>query len=154
MRILLLFAAAWLSGCAANPRGAPFALSAAPDKDQATVYVYRLRTPPILRTPYIEINRQAIASLPINSYTVIHLQPGTYDFRTSWGFMDGTMMNTGKKLALAANTVYYIEIVNDSNYMGTGIYHSALAVQKRTEPPPAIRDCSLVQAKPFDAQPH
>lgn len=145
LRILLV--AAWLSGCAANPKGAPFELAAAPEQNLATVYVYRLRTQPILRTPYIEINRQAIAALPINSYTVVHLRPGTYDFRTSWGYMDGPMMNTGKRLALAANTAYYVRI--DSVIGDIGAYQTTLAVQASTEPPPKIRDCSLIPAKPF-----
>lgn len=146
-RYLLLFIALLLTGCASNPRGAAFSPAAATGKDLATVYVYRLHTPPILRKPDIEINGKSVAALPTNSYTVVHLQPGSYDFKTSWGFMDGNMMNTGKRLRLAANTTYYIEVINDAGFIGTvGIYRSALAVQTLTEPPAAIRDCSLVQA--------
>jgi hypothetical protein len=91
MRFLLVLCALLLSACATLPSDAPpYARAPDPPAGLSNVYVYRLGAYPVLRSPMIRIDGNAILSAPERSYTVIPLEPGAHEFQLEWSWDTGT----------------------------------------------------------------
>lgn len=138
-----------LQGCATGPKG-PFFAPASPSAEAATVYVYRLDTPPYLRKPDVKINDVVVGELPTNSYTVVKLKPGNYTVKTNWNGtlslgLDGLILNADTALSVAAGKSYYVNLVGRLSVAGTAVgYGARIISEELAEPPGAIYLCAFI----------
>ncbi|MFY9260230.1 MAG: DUF2846 domain-containing protein [Gallionella sp.] len=139
-----------LTGCSTTPNKQAFMPATPSSPNMATVYIYRLSTPPYFLKPDIVINSKTVAELPTKTYTVVHLLAGTYEIKTKWDFSSGAILNRATTLTVAPKTVYYVEVFNEMDFI---IYHSSIITKALSEPPSAIQSCSLVSPLVVDIKP-
>ena len=146
LTIAPLALAIFVAGCASTPRGPQFV--AQPTRaEAATLYVFRLDTPPYARKPDIKINGTVVAELPTNSYFAVPLPPGKYEIKSDYGLLDNLMLSKSTAIAVSAGKSYYVEFTGRLGVYGTSVtYGAGITAVEAATPPERIRNCTLVKS--------
>jgi len=158
MNRLLAFAflalAALLSGCASAVRGSQFVQQPS-QTEAATLYVFRLDTPPYARKPDIRINGTIVAELPTNSYFTVSLQPGKYEIKSDYGLLDNLILSKSATITVMAGKAYFVEFTGKLGIYGTAVtYGAGITAVESPAAPDGIKNCALVKADAEQVQPH
>ncbi|MBE0621983.1 MAG: DUF2846 domain-containing protein [Burkholderiales bacterium] len=124
LRTFILPLLVFLSGCASVPSGPRF-FEVKNETDAAVAYVYRLHTPPYMRKPDIKVNNVVVGELPVDSYTVLKLKPGTYAIKTDWGLLDNLILSKSATLSVTAGKSYYVNFAGRVGVIGTTVTYGA-----------------------------
>ena len=74
---------------------------------KAELYIFRKATPPLAFNAYILVNDSKVASLPINSYTHLILEPGDYSISSKWPLL-AAIPKSSLTIKLERNKKYFI----------------------------------------------
>lgn len=145
--------AALLSGCASKVRGPQF-LQQPIQIEAATLYVFRLDTPPYARKPDIRINGAVVAELPTNSYFVVSLRPGKYDIKSDYGVLDNLILSKSATITVVAGKAYFVEFTRKLGIHGTAVtYGAGITATESQAVPAGVVNCALVKANAEQVQP-
>ncbi|MDB5842872.1 MAG: hypothetical protein JWP79_182 [Polaromonas sp.] len=158
MNRLLVFAflalATLLSGCASAVHGSQFVQQPI-QTEAATLYVFRLDTPPYARKPDIRINGTVVAELPTNSYFTVSLRPGKYQIKSDYGLLDNLILSKSTTIDVVAGKAYFVEFTGKLGMYGTAVtYGAGITAGESLSAPDSIKYCSFVKADAEQVQPH
>ena len=153
LAITLLAFATLLSGCASTPRGPQFVQQPSPT-EAATLYVFRLSTPPYARKPDIRINGIVVAELPTNSYFTVSVPPGKYEIKSDYGLLDNLFLSKSTIVNAMAGKSYFVEFTGKLGIYGTAVsYGAGIVAGESPVAPDGIKNCTLVKADAAQVQP-
>ncbi|MCZ2496155.1 DUF2846 domain-containing protein [Xylophilus sp. Kf1] len=151
--IKLLALTTLMTGCASAPRGPQF-IQQMSAPEVATLYVFRLQTPPYQRVPDVLINRKVVAELPTNSYFKVALQPGQYEIKSDYGLMDNLILSKSIMIIAAAGKSYFVEFTGKPGLIGgVVLYGAGINATESDVAPAGIINCTRVEANVQNVQP-
>ena len=116
-----------LVGCSASQEQQEFnsaMLQKSTPQGMSEVYILRKATPPMAFNTYIMVNGEKLASLPINSYTHLVLDPGEYNIESKWPILAATPKSS-ITLSLKANQKYFLNAKSSIQTLFLGAYSGA-----------------------------
>jgi hypothetical protein len=145
--------AVFLTSCASTPRGPQFVQQPS-QPSSATLYVFRLDTPPYARKPDIRINGTVVAELPTNSYFAVSLQPGKYEIKSDYGLIDNLILSKSTAISVSAGSSYFVEFTGRPGIYGTSVtYGAGITAVEASTPPERIRYCTQVRSDAGQVRP-
>lgn len=144
---------ALLSGCASAVRGSQFVQQPSKTK-AATLYVFRLDTPPHRRRLDIRINGTVVAELPTNSYFTVSLRPGEYKIKSDYGSLDDLILSKDTTINVVAEKAYFVEFVGKLGIYETVVtFGAGITAVESASAPDSIKNCTLVNSDAEQVQP-
>lgn len=142
-----------ITGCTSTPRGPQFVEQmSAPEA--ATLYVFRLQTPPYKRSPDVLINGIVVAELPTNSYFTVAIQPGKYEIKSDYGLLDNLVLSKSITIIAAAGKSYFVEFIGKPGLIGAAVlYGAGINAVESNVAPAGIKNCTRVEAGVQNVQP-
>jgi hypothetical protein len=153
LAITFIVLATFLSGCASTARGPQFVQQQS-QSEAATLYVFRLQTPPYARKPDIRINGTVVAELPTDSYFAVSLRPGKYEIRSDYGLLDNLILGKSTTITAESGKSYFVEFTGKLGIYGTVVsYGAGITAAESPAAPEGIKNCALVKADAQQVQP-
>ena len=139
--ILLLI----VTGCATPQLGELFSDAPSPPNNHALVYVYRVHSPPYLRTPALYVDGIKAVGIADRGYSWLNIRGGEHDFEVRWPW-DLKALNIKKTVTLQAGKTHYFFLAGDFALEGlTTITSSGFGEVSEEEARDAIKQCRFVK---------
>jgi len=119
-----------LSGCAPTAptlTGRPFQFQENTESEMGQIYIYRMLTPPTLRSPDLLINRERHLDLMAGGFARVRVSPGEMLIETKWSWDTG-VEDKSVQLVVEPGQTYYVRCHTDMWGLG---FNSRLQVIPR-----------------------